>query len=62
MKVMQVAPSFNDFMRGSHTPEDKILVQAIAVITVQERFHHMTPEDVYDMLVDQATQIEAMDD
>jgi hypothetical protein len=52
-------PDFNEFMRGEQSPVEKMLVQALAVITVQPAFHHMTPEDVYEMLVEQTEEIAA---
>jgi hypothetical protein len=60
MKIMQDAPTFEEFMHHEreHFPTDKVLVQAIAIISVQKGFRDMTPEEVYIMLVEQATEIE----
>jgi hypothetical protein len=53
------APSFEELMDGTkeQTPVEKVLVQAIARISVQKGFRDMTPEEVYLMLVEQTEKV-----
>ena len=45
---------FKDLMERHDEPECAVLIQAIAVISVQPDFQHMTPDEVFDFVKSQA--------
>ena len=51
--VVSEYPTFGGLMSNdkSQTPTEKILVQAIARISTAEGYTHMTPDEVYEMLL-----------
>jgi hypothetical protein len=57
------ALSFGELMHHEHTltPSEKVLVQAIARLTTAPGYTHMTPAEVYAMLVEQTEKIQAED-
>lgn len=47
-------PTFREFMRkDSHSIEEEVLIQALAVITTTPPYTSWTPEEVWDKLVSQ---------
>lgn len=49
---------FSDLMQRHDEPECKILIQAIAALSVQDDFRNMTPSEVFNYLKLQAETIE----
>lgn len=45
-------PSFEEFMRRKNMSDtDDILLQAIAALSVQDSWSHMTPEEIWNTIV-----------
>lgn len=44
-------PTFKDMMAGPETPNQRLLILALAGLTMQPPYTHQTPEDVYNDLV-----------
>lgn len=55
---IELIEDFNEFMRrDALTPNEHMLIQAIALITVAEGYTHMTPEEVWEILREQTLEI-----
>ena len=47
-------PSFHSFMNMRHGPTQRLLVIALGKLTVQEPYEHMTPTQVWEVLIEDA--------
>ena len=50
-------PTFKRFMDREQGPEGRLLTQALAMLTTTEEFRDKTPEEVYELLKHQATEV-----
>jgi hypothetical protein len=49
---------FDDFMQSQpKTDEGELLVQAIAILSTQPKYEHLTPGEVYDVVVKQTREV-----
>lgn len=60
-KQMNRYPTFGELMHHerTQTPTEEMLVQAIAWLTTTEGYTHLTPEEVYAMLVEQTEAVQS---
>jgi len=54
---MNIELSFSELMQRYDEPECQMLIQAIAIISVQDAFCNMTPDEVFDYVKAQAESI-----
>lgn len=61
-RIRKVEEKFLDWAQLTNkrykTPEERVLIQAIALLSTQSNYEHMTPWDLYDLVVKQTKEIE----
>ena len=43
--------------KKDRSSEDRVLIQSVALLSTQSDYEHMTPWDVYDMVVEQTKEV-----